>query len=82
MVHEIDEYFRTHLVESRNRRMAARVVDLLVNRPDSYFFAFGAGHFVGPANVLEFVRSAGFRVDQVAPLDPLDDDGYVRTCDM
>ncbi len=61
-----------HLVETRNRRMAARVVDLLVNRPDSYFFAFGAGHFVGAGSVLEFVRSAGFKVEQVAPWERTD----------
>ena len=98
MVRSIDQYFRSHLVVQRNRRMAARcgrlkyeitriltkikprfvgisrVVDLLVNRPQDggYFFAFGAGHFVGEDSVLEFVRSAGFRVERVAPGEKID----------
>ena len=32
----------------------------------SFFFAFGAGHFVGEHTILDVVRKAGFRVDQVA----------------
>ena len=32
----------------------------------SFFFAFGAGHFVGDHTILDVVRKAGFRVDQVA----------------
>ena len=31
----------------------------------SFFFAFGAGHFVGDHTILEVVRKAGFKVDQV-----------------
>ena len=32
----------------------------------SFFFAFGAGHFVGEHTILDVVRKAGFRVNQVA----------------
>ena len=40
----IDNYFRTKLINTRNKRMAERVADLLTNHPDeSFFFAFGAG---------------------------------------
>ena len=40
--------------------MGARVIELLVNNPGtSYFFAFGAGHFVGDNTVLDVVRNAG-----------------------
>lgn len=71
MSNEIDEYFRDNLIRKRNKRMAARVIDLLVNQPDSYFFAFGAGHFVGEESILDFVRSAGFVVDRLGPADRL-----------
>jgi hypothetical protein len=42
--------------------MGARVIELLVNNPGtSYFFAFGAGHFVGENTVLDVVRNAGWK---------------------
>ena len=72
LLDSIDDHFRTALIERRNRRMAARVIDLLVNRPDSYFFAFGCGHFAGPESILSFVRAAGFKVERVAPGQKLD----------
>ena len=40
----IDDYFRTKLINTRNKRMAERVAKLLNENPDeSFFFAFGAG---------------------------------------
>ena len=72
LLDSIDDHFRTALIERRNRRMAARVIDLLVNRPDTYFFAFGAGHFVGKDSILEFVESAGFKVEKIVPGETLD----------
>jgi hypothetical protein len=51
---------RDHLIYKRNRRMGARVIELLINNPGtSYFFAFGAGHFVGENTVIDVVRNAG-----------------------
>jgi len=76
MARKIDDYFKTNLIQKRNKRMAARVIDLLVNRPDAYFFAFGVGHFIGEDNILEFIRSAGFTVDHVAPGEVLDFSSY------
>ena len=39
---------------------------LISNDPgQSFFFAFGAGHFVGDQTILDVVRKAGFKVDQV-----------------
>ena len=69
---EIDVFFREMLITKRNKRMAARVIYLLVNRPDTYFFAFGAGHFVGKDSILEFVESAGFKVEKIVPGETLD----------
>jgi len=63
---EIDSYFKDQLIYIRNRRMGARVVELLLNNPgSSFFFAFGAGHFVGDKTIVDVVRKAGFKVEQV-----------------
>jgi len=41
---QINDYFRSELIDKRNRRMAVRIDRLLTTRPDlSFFFAFGAG---------------------------------------
>jgi len=74
IANEIDSYFRDHLIYKRNRRMGARVVELLLNNPGfSYFFAFGAGHFVGDNTILDVVRNAGFNVEHVHPDDDLEE---------
>merc|ERR1711963_1363665 len=72
IANEIDEYFRDQLIYKRNKRMGARVIELLLNNPgQSFFFAFGAGHFVGEHTILDVVGKAGFRVDQVEVTDDL-----------
>ena len=38
---------------------------ILCSPGQSFFFAFGAGHFVGDHTILEVVKKAGFKVDQV-----------------
>ena len=68
--------------------MGARVIELLLNNPgQSFFFAFGAGHFVGDHTILEVgpqhcpfsmlaccqvVEKAGFKVAPVRSEDDLD----------
>ncbi|CAB4057830.1 Metalloprotease TIKI2,Metalloprotease TIKI homolog,Metalloprotease TIKI1 [Lepeophtheirus salmonis] len=74
MAQTIDSFFRQYMIDQRNRRMAARVIDLLVNRPGkSYFFAFGAGHFIGNNSILDLVQSAGFKIDHIQPGESLYD---------
>ena len=52
----IDDYFRTKLINTRNKRMAERVAKLLNENPDeSFFFAFGAGK-----NLFLCIRNYGF----------------------
>ena len=52
--------------------MATRVIHLLKTSPGtSLFFAFGASHFVGEANIIEMVREAGFTVERVNTADIL-----------
>ena len=78
MAEQLDEYFKQHMIVERNKRMAARVIDLLVNDPaNSYFFAFGAAHFLGQDTILDIVQSAGFTVRHVNPGEPLSIHRYV-----
>ncbi|XP_063177232.1 metalloprotease TIKI1 isoform X1 [Chroicocephalus ridibundus] len=61
---EIDRYFRQELIYKRNQRMGRRVKDLLEEYPDkSFFFAFGAGHFMGNNTVIDVLRREGYEVE-------------------
>ncbi|CAI9742931.1 Hypothetical predicted protein [Octopus vulgaris] len=64
----IDSYFRNELIHKRNERMATRVVDLIQTHPkQSFFFAFGAGHFMGNHTVIDHLRKAGFVIEHTSP---------------
>ena len=68
----IDDFFRTHMIDDRNKRMASRVISLLVQHPrTSFFFAFGVAHFVGEKTVLDYVESAGFTIKHISPNETL-----------
>ncbi|KAL7988576.1 hypothetical protein Chor_007495 [Crotalus horridus] len=68
MAQEIDDYFRHELIYKRNERMSKRVKDLLEEYPDkSFFFAFGAGHFMGNNTVIDILRREGYEVDHTSP---------------
>ncbi|VDP05422.1 unnamed protein product [Soboliphyme baturini] len=68
---EIDDYFRQELIDKRNVRMAERVLKLLESHPDkSFFFAFGAGHFLGKNSVIDLVKQSGFEVRPVIVRPP------------
>lgn len=61
---EIDIYFRQELIYKRNERMASRVMGLLrENRDKSFFFAFGAGHFLGNNTVIDVLKQGGYEVE-------------------
>ncbi|XP_021553309.1 metalloprotease TIKI1 isoform X2 [Neomonachus schauinslandi] len=61
---EIDSYFRRELIYKRNERMGKRVKALLEEFPDKgFFFAFGAGHFIGNNTVLDVLRREGYEVE-------------------
>lgn len=63
---DMEHYFRNELIYKRNKRIGDRVIQLLLNHPnETFFFAFGAGHFVGNHTILDFVRIEGF---QIAPV--------------
>ncbi|CAH2293489.1 metalloprotease TIKI1 [Pelobates cultripes] len=60
---EIDNYFRQELIYKRNERMGHRVKNLLEEFPDkSFFFAFGAGHFLGNNTVIDVLKRYGYNV--------------------
>ncbi|OCU00824.1 metalloprotease TIKI1 [Xenopus laevis] len=60
---EIDNYFRQELIYKRNERMGKRVKDLLEQFPEkSFFFAFGAGHFLGNNTVIDVLSRYGYDV--------------------
>ena len=72
MANDIDKYFREQMIFKRNQRMAERVIDLLLKQPKtSFFFAFGAGHFVGENTVLDIIRKAGLKIKHIAPDDKI-----------
>ncbi|KAL1273520.1 hypothetical protein QQF64_026334 [Cirrhinus molitorella] len=61
---EIDRYFRQELIYKRNERMGRRVKALLEEHPDkTFFFAFGAGHFLGNNTVIDVLRREGYEVE-------------------
>lgn len=63
----IDEYFRTELIAKRNQRMSKRIMRLLKRNPDvSFFFAFGAGHFLGDNSIIHYMQKDGFQVSRVS----------------
>lgn len=69
---EIDSYFRQELIYKRNERMGKRVRDLLEEHPDkSFFFAFGAGHFLGNNTVIDVLRSQGYEVEHTPAGQPI-----------
>ena len=69
MVQKMEE-FDTEILEKRNKRMVARIIELLREKPDAYFFALGVAHFIGEYNIPDMMRSAGFEVDHIGDITP------------
>ncbi|XP_072228181.1 metalloprotease TIKI1 [Leuresthes tenuis] len=69
---EIDSYFRQELIYKRNERMGKRVKALLEEHPDkSFFFAFGAGHFLGNNTVIDVLHRQGYEVAHTPAGQPI-----------
>ncbi|XP_061555210.1 metalloprotease TIKI1 isoform X1 [Phycodurus eques] len=69
---EIDRYFRQELIYKRNERMGKRVKALLEEHTDkSFFFAFGAGHFLGNNTVIDVLRRQGYEVKHTPAGQPI-----------
>ncbi|XP_007477850.1 metalloprotease TIKI1 isoform X1 [Monodelphis domestica] len=77
---EIDSYFRQELIYKRNERMGKRVKALLEEYPDKgFFFAFGAGHFMGNDTVLDVLRREGYEVEHTPAGQPINNEKPRRT---
>ena len=60
------DYMKRNLFTLRDKRMASRIHDLLLHHPTtSFFFSFGAGHFVGPASVRHHLEELGYTITHV-----------------
>uniref|UniRef100_A0A2K5W0W1 Metalloprotease TIKI n=1 Tax=Macaca fascicularis TaxID=9541 RepID=A0A2K5W0W1_MACFA len=69
---EIDSYLRRELIYKRNERIGKRVKALLEEFPDKgFFFAFGAGHFMGNNTVLDVLRREGYEVEHAPAGRPI-----------
>jgi uncharacterized protein YbaP (TraB family) len=63
---ELDKYFKEELILKRNVQMGRRIVTLLRENPNtSFFFAFGAGHFLGNNSVVDYLRRENIDVVRV-----------------
>ncbi|KAF4113981.1 metalloprotease TIKI1 [Onychostoma macrolepis] len=63
---EIERYFRQELIYKRNERMGRRVRALLEEHPHkTFFFAFGAGHFLGNNSVIDVLQREGYEVEHM-----------------
>ena len=60
MATEIDTYLRYHIIFKRNKIMTERIMELIENhRNNSFFFAFGVGHFIGENSVIDMLQEKG-----------------------
>ncbi|VDN93624.1 unnamed protein product [Brugia pahangi] len=69
---EIDNQLRQDIIERRNIRMADRIAKLLRWKVGSqYFFALGAGHFMGSKSILALLETHGFVTKVVTENDEI-----------
>ncbi|RWS14582.1 metalloprotease TIKI2-like isoform X2 [Dinothrombium tinctorium] len=69
-IQRLEEYFRNELVIKRNMKMGKKVIEILDSDMErSYFFAFGAGHFIGRNSIIDVLRAAGFEVERVTEMN-------------
>lgn len=64
---EMDRYFKEELILKRNVQMGRRITHLLRSDPNnSFFFALGAGHFLGNNSVVDYLIREGIDVVRVS----------------
>ena len=63
---EYETYMRNVMLVERNKKMAKRIINLLINEPKtSFFFAFGTAHFICGESVVDIMRQTGFHVNRI-----------------
>ncbi|KAH7713934.1 Protein C05G5.5 a [Aphelenchoides avenae] len=69
---QIDDLLREDIILKRNIRMATRAHYMLSASPStSFFFAIGAGHFLGDDSMISFLEAYGYKVTAVTEDDDL-----------
>lgn len=64
---ELGEKLLKRLFDDRNLIMAKFIADKLTAEPDkSHFFAVGAGHYIGKANVGELLTKKGYKITRIS----------------
>ena len=59
----LTNYLKDHLLRERNKKMAEKIIHILkTDSETSFFFAFGAGHFIGENSIVDILKSAGFKI--------------------
>ena len=65
LLEEYNNFFIDEVLE-RNKKMTARMIEILTGTPDArYFFAFGVAHFFGDGSVNELLEENGFTVQRL-----------------
>ncbi|QQP42043.1 Metalloprotease TIKI1like, partial [Caligus rogercresseyi] len=67
MATTIDTFFRQYMIDQRNRRMAARVINLLVNQPGKHISSPSGPGIHRNNSILDIVASAGYKIDHIQP---------------
>lgn len=63
---ELGERLMSRLLDERNVTMAATMIDRMTAEPGrSFFFAVGAGHYVGDGNIRDILTEKGYTVTRV-----------------
>lgn len=63
---ELGEKLLKRLFDDRNQNMVKFIAEKLTAEPDSsHFFAVGAGHYIGKANVGELLAKKGYKVTRI-----------------
>ena len=63
---EVQYYLNQQIIFKRNLIMSQRVMDLIRSDANtSFFFAFGAGHFIGDNSVVDMLQQKGVNIKRV-----------------
>ena len=66
MTMEVNHYIEQQFQFRRNLIMSQRIIDLIQSDPNnSFFFAFGNGHFIGDNSVIDMLRQKGVNITRV-----------------
>jgi len=50
---------------NRNKAWVKKLIELSETRPGNYFMLVGSGHYFGPNNILELLKSKGYTIEKI-----------------